>query len=143
MSCKIPHADLWRENIPVRFRNRAQAYFAGPGEPPQGYAIKVSTPYPYTKEDRRHTRRLLESCKAWWDLREPGKPLPARLPWAEVRRRAELGIVTETSRAVAINERMLGIAFKDLDFWERRAIALKGFVSEYVTTFHPYLEFKP
>lgn len=59
--------------VPVRFRDKARAYFAGAGSPPVGGQTRITTPAKLDKEEKTHIANVRAACKAWYELGEEGK----------------------------------------------------------------------
>lgn len=67
----LPHPEtrfpqsMWKSRIPAHLRQWACAYFAGPGEPPQGTGVMIAPPLAMTKKQKDHVNEIRAACHAW------------------------------------------------------------------------------
>jgi hypothetical protein len=64
---RLHRGEVWKNHpaMPVRWRGRASAYFAGLGEIPIGGEIEINRPRTLTKEERACISDLRDTAKMW------------------------------------------------------------------------------
>ena len=97
--------------VPVRFRDRASAYWTGPGQPPIGGELSLYKPRARTPEEKEKARDFIALAKAWHRLDDEVKNLPR---------------MYVPSKGLSLDIVMKAGSFEDLSLKEKAWIALHG-----------------